>query len=354
MSFRPLSSHAVCTQCLRHKALIQGLSGHLRARKSQQTLYGAHLRAQFLDRAQYWANRARSRMRADEVCCIADGMDQAKFAVPRHGNLKSKQLDGFQRPRLHVAALIMHGHHILVSVSEPNLRKDANTSLELVGHSLSKLQATGWDLTRTTYRLQFDNTTRELKNNVTLRFFSSLISSSKLFAVYLECLRTGHSHEDIDQLFGVLARHLVRVRDVPTSDHFVDSINEFLRGFKREHEKHRACFKLDQVRDWSHCLPQTGSLLSSTGFRKSKAKHALDRLGLHPGKASTRRPSRSPCKALLDQGHRMFFCCSGEQTQAFLSHQGILNPELPTLLEHYTVHQLCLHCFLQQAWVLKR
>ena len=179
-SFRPLSSHAVCTQCLRHKALIQGLSGHLRARKSQQTLYGAHLRAQFLERAQYWANRARSRMRADEVCCIADGMDQAKFAVPRHGNLKSKQLDGFQRPRLHVAALIMHGHHILVSVSEPNLRKDANTSLELVGHSLSKLQATGWDLTRTTYRLQFDNTTRELKNNVTLRFFSSLISSSKL------------------------------------------------------------------------------------------------------------------------------------------------------------------------------
>ena len=190
-------------------------------------------------------------MRSDEVCCIVDGMDQAKFCVPRHGNMRSKQLDGFQRPRLHVAGLLMHGHHLLVSVSEANVRKDANTCLELVAHSLTRLKQTGWDLTRTTYRLQCDNTSRELKNNVTLRFLASLISAGVLSQAYLESLRSGHSHEDIDQIFGGLARHLLKLRDAPTSDHFVDSINLFLQNYKREHEKIRACIRLDQTRDWN-------------------------------------------------------------------------------------------------------
>ena len=56
----------------------------------------------------------------------------------------------------------------LVTVSEPDLKKDANTSLEAIGHALQLLADKGVALESCHINLFCDNTSRELKNNVTL------------------------------------------------------------------------------------------------------------------------------------------------------------------------------------------
>ena len=264
MLFRTDSSHAVCTQCTRHKAIISKLSGHLLARKKQQELFASHLRAQLLDRQCYWANRGRSRQRGAEVCLIADGMDQGKYALPRSPHMKAKAFDSWSRPKLHCSAVIAHGHHILFSISDSNLKKDSNTSIELVAHSLQLLKRTSTvPLSETHVQLQADNTCRELKNAMLLRWAGGQVGCNNILKFTASFLRSGHSHEDLDQVFGSLSKCLVRVRTAQTSDDVVNHIRRFLHELPRPHESGRYAVKLDQTRDWPLKL---SSLLDVTVF----------------------------------------------------------------------------------------
>ena len=64
-------------------------------------------------------------------------------------------------------------------------------------------------------------------------------------------LRSGHSHEDIDQAFGSLALWLARkARHAATPDDFQTIIQDWARQLDRPHEKERVVVKLDQCRDW--------------------------------------------------------------------------------------------------------
>ena len=70
----------------------------------------------------------------------------------------------------------------------------------------------------------------------------------------LSSLRSGHSHEDVDQTFGRLASFLVkRGHSCETPDDFQQVIKQFLQEsvFPHEPPSNRYCVKLDQTRDWS-------------------------------------------------------------------------------------------------------
>ena len=173
--FRAASNHAMCATCVKHKLLIRGFAGHMAARRLQVEHYSAHLQSQYLDRLCYWDLRAQSRLRNSlEVTIIVDGADQAKFQYPRSDLFRSKDLQGFIRPRAHIAAALMHGRGILFTVSPADLRKDANASIELIACCLQQLSKE-MDLKKVTLHLQSDNTSREVKNNVCLRFLASLV-----------------------------------------------------------------------------------------------------------------------------------------------------------------------------------
>ena len=180
LQFRPTSSHAICSTCVRHKLLIKGFCGHLRARQAQVEHYADHLRSQYNDRLIYWDLRAQSRLRTScDVLAIVDGMDQAKFQYPRSELFRSKELQGMVRPRAHICGAIVHGRGVLFCVSPADLRKDANSSIELVAHIL-QLLSREMDLKKVVFHLQSDNTSREVKNNHTIRFLSSLVSHGDL------------------------------------------------------------------------------------------------------------------------------------------------------------------------------
>ena len=105
---------------------------------------------------------------------IVDGMDQAKFSYPRSELFRSKDLASFVRPRAHIAAGLMHGRGIIFTVSPCDVKKDANSSIELIAMCLTQLSKQ-LDLQKLTLHIQSDNTSREVKNNHCLRFLSSLV-----------------------------------------------------------------------------------------------------------------------------------------------------------------------------------
>lgn len=252
MRFRAGSSHAQCTECLKHKLLVRALGHHLTARSMQQKLLYNHLQSQFADRCTYWRKRGLSRARGLFICCITDGMDQGKLAVPRHASMKAKQFDSWNRPRLHLAAVIAHGWCLNLYLSESNMPKDSNTCMEMLSHTLSIIKRKGCPLAEATVCIQADNTSREVKNGPTMRWVCSLVSDNLIKDGGLSFLRTGHSHEDIDQVFGQCA-DFVR-RKLPTALSSADlqaGLNIFLEKLDRPFEPDRGCYKLDDARHWT-------------------------------------------------------------------------------------------------------
>ena len=296
MKFRSARQHPECSTCVKHKCLLRSLSGHIHARQKQQDEYHRHLHSQYLDRLEYWGHRGLSRSCGTDLLLIVDGMDQGKFADPRHRALKAKEFANFQRPRAHVIGCILHGRGILFAVTDADLPKDANTHVELVAHALTWVASFGVVLSEVAVTLQCDNTPRECKNNVMLSFIASLVARGPWhgadfyqtlvvtgFDIFwqisfcrvmllnwmpgiireggLASLRSGHSHEDIDQAFGRLSAFMVRHgHGSQTPEDFRMLISRFLleSEFPYEPVARRKCIKIDQTRDWQiscMCLP---------------------------------------------------------------------------------------------------
>ncbi|CAK9070419.1 unnamed protein product, partial [Durusdinium trenchii] len=250
LKFRQMRQHPECSTCVRHKCLIRGLGHHIHARVKQEEMYQERLHAQYLDRIQYWSTRGLSRSCSGELCVILDGMDQGKFAFPRHPSMHSKEFAGFTRPRAHVIGAIVHGRSIIYAITEPDLPKNATTHIEFLAYILT-LVSEQEDLATLALRLQCDNTSRECKNNIMLAFLISMVSKGVLREASISSLRSGHSHEDIDQGFGRLAKYMTtHGRNCLTPNDFVGVIQKFLSQAHYPFEAGRQAVKIDQTRDW--------------------------------------------------------------------------------------------------------
>ena len=80
----------------------------------------------------------------------------------------------------------------------------------------------------------------------------------------LRMLRSGHSHEDVDQCFGRLASYMSRHAKTATGPHqFRDIIQEWMDSkLDRPYETERHAVLLDQCRDWL-----LGQVVRSLGHR---------------------------------------------------------------------------------------
>ena len=64
--------------------------------------------------------------------------------------------------------------------------------------------------------MQSDNTTAACKNGIFGKLLSTVCAMGYVDTATLSCLRTGHSHEDVDAVFGVLAKVLQTCTDLQT------------------------------------------------------------------------------------------------------------------------------------------
>ena len=138
-----------------------------------------------------------------------DGMDQAKFRVPR--NLaNSADLSKLWRPQLHVVGAIAWGHLERYFIMDSDIPKDSNMESTVLARVLDLVQAR---ITRLnpdaklprSLIVGIDNTPREGKNQKFIKLIAYLKAKEKFDAEDVEFLPSGHSHNELDQRFSEVA-----------------------------------------------------------------------------------------------------------------------------------------------------
>ena len=259
LAIRPETQHKQCGICVRHKTILKKLGADRLAREGQMNQYQLHLKRQFNDRSVYWSNRAQSRLRQLLPCgtltlsCIIDGIDHSKLKFPRSMIILSKEMSGFLRPSMDMVGCICHGYGIWMINTLPHVAKDSCLTIDILTHMLHCLSVDGLDCRSADLRLQSDNTTRETKNNVTLRWLSCLVGSHRLRRGELNCLSTGHSHEDIDQVFSIVTNTIQREKELHQPSDFCAALERLLADQSfRPHERIRQVELVTSVREWTH------------------------------------------------------------------------------------------------------
>jgi hypothetical protein len=134
------------------------------------------------------------------VAVIIDGMDQAKFRIPRMRYVQraAKAMEVLHRPSLHVIGLWIQGAVLELAVGDEDLRKDSSTQLEVLARGLDKTLERFGTLPLGLH-LQQDNCVREGKNTHVANFMMLMVLLGVFKWTQLGYLRKGHTHENIDQ-----------------------------------------------------------------------------------------------------------------------------------------------------------
>lgn len=235
---------------------MRKLSQNKEALAMQARLWGNHMEKQFQDRQTYWNLRSISRLGQDvngnsSICLIIDGMDRAKWSVPRSAVLAAKSLNGLQRPNLDCTGIIVHGHMVCTAFGYPGVIKGANWTCELLTFVFDKLVQSGIDLRHYEINLQSDNATKESKNNSVARMLSFYVSRGLIRCARMHYCVSGHSHEDIDQYFSLLGSYLQTQSELHDPEQFAEPLRRYLSNTSvRPLETMREVVQVDQVRDW--------------------------------------------------------------------------------------------------------
>ena len=287
LAFREKGEHAQCNVCFRYKERIRKAATK-KARADLMRGYGQHLLSQWMDRQFYWRVRALSRnffsatmslstsklqmldASTSYLTVIMDGMDQSKLRVPKMGYARlTKTMEQLFRPTLHLAATWLHGFKVLVSIGDEDCKKDAECQIEQLARALSHLLRFTSQLPLNLH-VQTDNCFREGKNRYVLNWGLLLVILGVFRSVCYGYLRTAHSHEDVDQVFGQLARYLAG-RTIPSAEAMVNFIQNATSrkasaaetsGPSRLHGSDAFTYKLDEVSSWKPWLEQTGIIFS--------------------------------------------------------------------------------------------
>eukprot|EP00959_Pyramimonas_sp_CCMP1952_P349540 7323869-Pyramimonas_sp.AAC.1 len=174
--FRTRGQHKMCEACAKYRvaraeaisdeeklAVRKGLAGHLRIMREDRAIY----------KHRSLLSEASTRPGADApddgtlVICI-DGMDQSKFKIPRHVDWQQADGDTSFRPQLHFTGATCHGIAEYYFVADADVRKDPNSTIEMISHVIehakAELTSRGAMMPRHLW-LQVDNTSRENRNN---------------------------------------------------------------------------------------------------------------------------------------------------------------------------------------------
>ena len=284
LKFRDKAEFGQCEICYRYKQKIKK-SATRSERLTWTRSYSNHLFAQWRDRQFYWRMRELSRqffsqqlafgiskihsleLSSSVLTTIMDGMDQSKLRVPKWGYVRlPKSLEVLYRPALHLAATWIHGDRLWLSVSDENVKKNSASQTEQLVRSLSNLLTTTSQLPLHLH-CQTDNCFREGKNQFVSAFMMMAVVLKIFRSTSQGYLRKAHSHEDVDQVFGQVAR-LLQGKAVATADAMVDLLNALTKrqGTSTTSAGHilkSSCsaYRLDEVTCWQPFVSQLGVFL---------------------------------------------------------------------------------------------
>ena len=333
LKLRKSSTHAECNICWRARQRIHARNASLVERLGVAREWRRHLRDQYHDRAIYWFLRYASRRRMDVLTIIIDSMDKAKFAWPQFPWTRcSKDLESLQRPRFVFTAAIAHGFGTFFFIADESVSHGANAFCEVL---LRVLEAVSAECRRSGVIfpahlvVQSDNTTAQAKNQHVTLFLAYAVARFKFQTANIFFLVVGHTHEDIDQLFGIILQLVLRKVAFRTSRHLIDALHAIMRPrVESRHETFHA-EELKRVRDFSAWLSPAGiEMYHAFGTRDDiEAPHAFSfklRKDLTP-KEQIMIPQHSRC--CRDPHDHDVFCC----TKTYMRSPTLQDPPLRVL-----------------------
>ena len=175
---------------------------------------------------------------------IIDSMDKAKFAWPQFPWHRVDQvLEQCRRPRLIFTAAIAHGYGTFFFIADEHLSHGASAFCDVL---VRVLEAVVLESRRRGVPLpahlviQSDNTVAQAKNSQVNVFLTYLVAQRKFHTASLFYLVVGHTHEDIDQLFGLVPQLVLRRVKFETPLQLMHSLLHLLRD-KIEGKGERLC-----------------------------------------------------------------------------------------------------------------
>ena len=281
---RPRDNFARCGTCDKYKELRKGaIAGSEQALKWSRKL-NKHLAIARAHREYYYAKRYHSLTYPHECLTVMhDKMDHAKTASPVFSH-KSKELDSLVKLPISVTGMIAHGHgdvryahygldifphdsnyiiglmakllrdlegppksssrELFVGLGSTALFRGIIKGAEMCEASLAPQPETLVSATALPpiLNVQMDNATGDNKNRYVYAYWSLLVAKRIFREVYVNFMIVGHTHDDIDALFGrwsmllkkenfptipALMKSFMDVESIPTIPHLLKEVPDF-------------------------------------------------------------------------------------------------------------------------------
>lgn len=213
---RAESDHAKCQTC--YELQTQLYCKHAAPQEKMRIAHAwrTHLQHQYLDRQIYWSLRAASQdFTSPILTIIIDSMDRKKTVYPKWTfDRAPKQIATLgARPRLVVTAALAHGYVNSWFLAPDELPHGSDAYIEVLCQVISQVE----DICKQQGRglpphlvLQADNTVSQTKNGIVGGFAAYLVGKQLFQTVTINFLMVGHTHEDVDQCFGLLVSQVIR------------------------------------------------------------------------------------------------------------------------------------------------
>lgn len=232
--FRKSSQHAQCLTCFELQQQMHNKGVGWAAKMKAAADMFQHNQQQYLDRCLYWSLRWASRAFQDVLCVIIDTPDRTRYAWPRFPYHKlPKDLAGILRPRIVVTGVIAHGYCTTLFYADENRPHGGAAFLEALMRTVSRVQRLCTEAGRAFPRhlvIQSDNTVAQAKNSLVMLMLAVLVSCGYFSTAVINFLMVGHTHEDIDQLFGILIHYILRKSSWQTPKELLDFLASQLQG----------------------------------------------------------------------------------------------------------------------------
>ena len=174
---------------------------NLRSRKATHLSYISH------ERQSYHQRRANGAHFPSQFCSLIIDFSE-RIPVPHHTPCIKSWLRLSDRYSITPAGILDHGcGHFIYHCPSFVWSKDPNMVLSVLFTHI-KHRATRMQHQPPTLYLQADNCYAKNKNQFMLAFLSMLVLCGVFREIYLYFLPSGHTHEDVDQMFSVFRKEL--------------------------------------------------------------------------------------------------------------------------------------------------
>ena len=224
LSFRHPTNHSVCARCTEIQMWRKRCEPDSREARACSDIYIEHIddtnqdrevdtRIQNLATENFLASSPPAAISEDLLNGTVDGMEQAKFKLPRHPNNKSKDATALWKPQLHVTGVTMDGVQEYWYLYDCVLPKNASTQITLLADTLDFVDVACAERNRPMpkmYRMVSDNAAAETKNQTVMKYFAFLVFHEVFQVAELAQKTCGHTHDRQDGRFAVCANALNR------------------------------------------------------------------------------------------------------------------------------------------------